>query len=101
MEFEWKDLVFVLLIVLSAFLTFGVFSMNIRLDWWKKNCKTSVPSSDEAKANSSQDMYNWVGVATLVVLVLYFGWLLWTQVFGSETRANIRGVMSRMSNLRR
>lgn len=98
MEFEWKDLVFVLLIVLSAFLTFGVFSMNIRLDWWEKNCKTNTPSSDEAKEHSSQDMYNWVGVATLVVLVLYFGWLLWSQVFGSETRASIRRVMP---NLRR
>ena len=100
MQFEWKDLVFVLLIVLSAFLTFGIFSMNIRLGWWEKNCTTNV-SDDDAKANSSQDMYNWLGVNTLVIIVSYFGWLLWTQVFGSQTKANIKGVMSRMPNLRR
>lgn len=101
MEFEWKDLVFVLLIVLSAFLTFGVFSMNIRLDWWKKNCDDKSMKKSDKDANSSQDMYNWVGVATLVVLVLYFGWLLWSQFFGSETKASIRRVIPRMPNLRR
>jgi hypothetical protein len=94
MHLEWKDLVFVLLIVLSAFLTVGTFSMNIRLDWWEK--QKTLPSSDDAKEHSSQDMYNWIGIATLVVLVLYFGWLLWTQVFGSETRANIKKMIPKL-----